>query len=75
MRLLPYRLAASKLLFTKSLNGLMCSSLVNNTWLAMLCRIWKDKQEKQLCLIKKGRPETNAIPVKTQASETLLTDA
>lgn len=32
-------LAASKLLFTKSLKGLMCSSLVNKTWLAMLCRI------------------------------------
>lgn len=39
MFLLPYRLAASKLLFTKSLKGLMCSSLVNKTWLAMLCRI------------------------------------
>lgn len=34
-----YFLARSKLLFTKSLKGLMCSSLVNSTWLAMLCRI------------------------------------
>lgn len=38
--LLPaHLLAASKLLFTKSLKGLMCSSLVNRTWFAMLCRI------------------------------------
>lgn len=29
-------LAESKLFFTKSLKGLMCSSFVNNTWFAML---------------------------------------
>lgn len=31
-----YLLAESKLLFTKSLKGLICSSLVNRTWFAML---------------------------------------
>lgn len=40
-----YLLAASKLLFTKSLKGLMCSSFVNKTWFAMLCRICKKRQE------------------------------
>lgn len=34
-------LAASKLLFTKSLKGRICSSFVKRTWLAMLWRIWK----------------------------------
>lgn len=32
----PYLRAASKLLFTKSLKGRMCSSFVNSTWLAIL---------------------------------------
>jgi len=32
-------LAASKLVFRKSLNGLMCNSLVKRTWLAMFCMI------------------------------------
>lgn len=36
---LSYFLADSKLLFTQSLKGLMCSSFVNSTWFAMLCRI------------------------------------
>lgn len=39
-----YLLAESKLLFTKSLKGLMCSSFVNRTWFAMLCRICRTRQ-------------------------------
>lgn len=38
-------LAASKLLFTKSLKGRICSSFVKRTWLAMLWRIWRKKEK------------------------------
>lgn len=34
-----YRLPISKCPFKKSLNGNMCCSLLNSTWLAMFCRI------------------------------------